>query len=231
MDFNQFWNNMGPGLLNLGVGAYDAYNAKKTAQQRLAASQTPFVNTAASGATGMLNSAVNMSPDAAAADRFNAQEALLAGPQAKDLADLQRSLYAKGMLGAANYNPGVQGIAPGTTAMSPQLAAFYAAQNADRAKRATMAMDQGQQFQTNQINNAAALQRASQGAQTAQLNNLSKVPSNAGITSQLLQGAVGMLGKNPGIIKDLWNWGSGLFGGGDNLSFLGGYTPGADFVW
>ena len=34
-----------------------------------------------------------------------------------------RSLYAKGMLGVATYNPGVPGVTPNGTPMNPQLAA------------------------------------------------------------------------------------------------------------
>jgi hypothetical protein len=231
MDFNQFWNTAGPGLLNLGVGLYNKNAAQKEAAGRLALAQGPLYGQAMGGAQATLGEAGNFNPDALATDRFNAGQALVAPVQQKQLADLQRMLYAKGMLGAANYNPGVEGITPNGTAMNPQLAAFYAAQNADQAKRAQAALGEGQTYANNLVSRAGNLQTIAGNAQGTGIAAQNTQPSGATSNGLLLKGVTDILTKNPGLFKTGIDWLGGLFGGGGNDTMLGGYNAGSDFVW
>jgi len=227
--YDDFWGRAGPGLLDLGVGLYNKNAAQKAAAQRLATAQGPLYGQAMGGAGATLAEAGGFNPDALAADRFATQESMLKPVQDKQMADLQRMLYAKGMLGTANYNPGVEGITPSGTPMNPQIAAFLAAQNADRAKRSQSSLLEGQQYANNLVNRAGALQKVAAGTQGTGLAAQNTQPSKAAGNAELLKGVAGMFTKNPGMIKDIWNWGSGMFGGsgfsGDALAAdFGGYA-------
>ena len=215
-NFDEFWNRAGPGLLDLGVGLYNKRAGQKEAAQRLATAQGPLYQQAMGGAGATLAEAGMLNPDALAASRFTAQEAMLKPVQDKQLADLQRMLYSRGMLGAANYNPGVEGIIPSGQAMNPQMAAFFAAQNADRRARAQAALGQGQEYANTLVNRAGALQRVAGGTQQTGLTAQGTQPSRATATGELLRGIT----RNPNIFRDIWNVGSGLFRGG--LDWLGG---------
>lgn len=213
---DEFWGRAGPGLLDLGVGLYNKNAAQKEAAARLATARGPLYGQAMGGAGATLAEAGGFNPDALAANRFAVQESMLKPVQDKQLADLQRMLYAKGMLGTANYNPGVEGITPSGTAMNPQMAAFFAAQNADRTKRAEASLGQGQDYANTLVNRAGALQRVAGGTQGTGIAAQNTQPSRSTSTGQIL---TGMLAKNPNILKDVW----GLFKGGANwLGGLGG---------
>jgi len=225
--FDEFWDRSGPGMLGLGVGLYNRHQAEREARKRLAGAQGPLFQSAMTGAQGMLGQLGALNPDALAADRFNAQEALLAGPQAKDLADLQRTLYAKGMLGTANYNPGIEGIEPGML-MNPHMAAFYAARNADRAKRAAGALDQGQRYADNLVTRASNLQGLAGNTQGTGLAAARTQSSRAYGNAKLLKGAMGILKDNPKILSRIGGMLGDVFGGvGDWLGGL--FSP--DFYY
>ena len=222
--FDEFWGRAGPGLLDFGMGAYNKRAAQKEAERRLAASRGPVYNQSTDMASKLLGEVGMLDADALAGDRFAAQEALLAGPQAKDEADLMRMLYSKGMLGVSNFNPGVEGITPNGTAMNPHMAAFYAARNADRAKRATGALDEGQKFATGMVDRAGALQRIGGNAQDTGFRGDDRIPSKSAANAEILKGIGGMLLKDPKIISDIFSFGKGLFsgiGGGWEDSWFG----------
>lgn len=233
--FDDFWGRAGPGLLYLGIGLYNKRAGQKEAQRWLSAAQGPLYQSAMGAAGGMLGQAADFNPDALAAERFAAGEEMLAGPQAKSLADLQRSLYAKGLLGVGNYNPGIEGVPSEGMLSNPHVAAFYAAQNADRTRRMNQSFDQGQTQANNLVNRASNLQQIAGGAQGTGIAAQDTQPSRSAANAELLRGAMGMLQKNPGIIRDVWDFGSGMLGGVrdffDPPSFLGGYNAGADFIW
>jgi hypothetical protein len=220
--FDEFWGRAGPGLLDLGTGLYNKNAARKEAAGRLGTAQGPLYQQAMGGAGATLAEAGNFNPDALAASRFGAGEALLKPVQDKQMDDLMRMLQAKGMLGISNYNPGVEGITPSGTPMNPQMAAFFAAQNADRAKRAQAALGQGQDYATGLVNRAGDLQRIAGGTQATGITAQNTQPSRATSRGEMLKGLGGMLAKNPGVIKDVWNWGAGLFGGGGGGMDFGG---------
>jgi len=224
---DEFWGKAGPGLLDLGAGLYNKNRAQKEAAQRLAAAQGPLYGQAMGGAGATLAEAGGFNPDALAANRFSTQESMLKPVQDKQLADLQRILYSKGMLGTSNYNPGVEGITPDGTPMNPQMAAFFAAQNADRAKRSQASLQEGQGYANNLVNRAGGLQQLAGGAQGTGIIAQGTQPSRATGNAEMLKGAIGMFSKNPGILKDLWGLGSGLFKGG--MDWLSPPAPSFDF--
>jgi hypothetical protein len=154
------------------------------------------------GANQALNVAGGMDPRALGQERYDATQGLLAGSDAKNEADLMRMLQAKGMLGAATFNPGVEGITPNGTAMNPKLAAYYAAKNARDAKMAAGALDQGDALQ----GQAANTQRAGMVAQDSQ-------PSKSAATMQLLKG-IGGVAKDTGLFGMGADWLKRTFGGG-----------------
>ena len=230
-DYNEFWGRAGPGLLDLGVGLYNKRAGQKEAQQRLQAAQGPLFQQAQAGAGGMLAQAGDFNPDELAASRFAAGEEMLAPVQAKQQADLIRMLRAKGMLGISNYNPGVEGVTPSGQAMNPQLAAFFAAQNADRTKRQQAALGQGQEYANQLVGRAGDLQRIGAGAQGTGLEAQRTQPSRAASNAGLIRGAVDIFRQNPNIIGDIGGMFSGLFGGGGGYGFGGFANPNEFSIW
>jgi hypothetical protein len=228
--YDDFWGRAGPGLLDFGMGAYNKRAAQKEAQRRLAASRGPVYDQSTDAASKLLGEFGMLDADALAGDRFAAQEGLLAGPQAKDEADLMRMLHAKGMLGVSNFNPGVEGITPDGTAMNPHMAAFYAARNADRSKRALGSLDEGQKFASGMVDRAGALQRVGGNAQETGFRADDRIPSKSAANAGMLKGAIDIFRQNPGILKDIWGGVSGLFGGG-GYGFGGFANPDEFSIW
>ena len=224
---DEFWGRAGPGLLDLGAGLYNKNRAQKEAAQRLATAQGPLYGQAMGGAGATLDEAGTFNPDALAASRFAAQESMLKPVQDKQQADLMRILRAKGMLGVSNYNPGVEGVVPDGTAMNPHMAAFFAAQNADRAKRSQASLIEGQNYANNLVTRANTLQGVAGNTQQTGINAQNTQPSKATGNAEMLKAAVGMLSQNPAILKDAWNLGSGLFKSG--FDWLGGGSPAPSF--
>ena len=200
-----FWRRMGnaaPGLFDIGTGIYGMNAGQKEAQQRLAAAQGPLYQQAMRASQTALNRAGSMDPRAAGAEWLQGQQGLLAGKDAADEDALFRRLYNTGMLGAASYNPGVEGIKPGGVAMNPQMAAFYAARNARDAKLSTEAMDRGEGQIDRMLDRSGRLQTQAANTQNAGMNAQRALPSRAAATTQLLKGVGGLL-KNKDVLKDI----------------------------
>lgn len=212
VDNGDFWSKAGPGLLDLGVGMYSRNAAMREAEERLKRSRGPLYDANMGAAQGMLAQAGTFDPQAHAAERFAAQQALIKPVQDKAHTDLLRTLRAKGMLGAATHNPGLEG---GTTdagvAVNPHVAAFYAAQNAQRSKDAYSALDSGQAYLDKILNRSGMLQRSAGDAQRMGLEAMRTQPSRATATHQLLKGGLGVL-KDSGVLKDVFKPG-GMLGG------------------
>jgi hypothetical protein len=216
--FDKFWSNAGPGLFDLGAGMYSRNRAQSEAAGRLNQAQGPAYTGQMDAAQRVLGEAGNFDPRAAGAERLKAQQGLLAGQDAKSEADLIRMLRSKGMLGAATFNPGVEGITPNGTAMNPQMAAFYAARNARDAKMSAGALDAGEAQLDRQLNRAGMLQRNANANRTADLDALRTQPSRSASDMQMLSGISGIL-RDTGALKAL----PGMIGGGmDWLKKLGG---------
>ena len=132
-----------------------------------------------------------MDPRAAAAERLASQQGLLAGKDVADETALMRMLQSRGLLGAANYNPGVEGIAPSTTPMNPHLAAFYAGRGARDARMAAESLEAGEGQVERGMRRAALGQQARAG-----------IPSKAAGQAKMLKDLYGMA-KETGVTKDI----------------------------
>jgi hypothetical protein len=200
-----FWNRLdkaAPGLLNTGANILGANAARRENAGMIADAQGPLYRQAMRQAGAAL--ADNGS------EWLRNQRSLLAGPDAADEDALFRRLQATGMLGAASYNPGVEGVTPNGTAMNPQMAAFYAARNARNAKMASDAQDQG-------INRAAKLHGIAAGAQNTGMGAMNPA-TKTNARMNLLKGGAS-IAKDLGYgVKDV----AGLFKGG--ADWLGNAT-------
>jgi hypothetical protein len=194
-----FWrraSKAAPGLFDLGIGAYGMSAGQKEAEQRLQGARGPAYDQAMNASAEALTRAGNMDPNAAAAERYKAQTGLMAGKDAADETQLMRMLQSRGLLGAANYNPGVEGIAPSGTPMNPQLAAFYAARGGRDAKIAADSLDAGDQRVNMMLQRSGMLANQAANQQRSGLAAASTQPSRVAGTVNLLKGA-------SGILKDL----------------------------
>lgn len=221
--YDDFWGKAGPGLLDFGLGMYSKDAAQKEAAKRLAAARGPLYDQAMSGASGMLSQAGSMNPDQFAADRFKANQALVQPVQDRDLDSFMRMLRAKGQLGMANYNPGVEGITPNGTAMNPQLAAFFAARNAATAKAANASMQQGQDYLDNLVRRSGMLSGQAANVQRSGLEGERTQPSRAAGNAELARGALKVLGDS-GVLKDVFKSAPGMIGSG--IDWLGNTISG-----
>lgn len=213
-DTRDWWKTFGqaaPGLFDIGTGLFTSQMGNREAKNRLAAAQGPLYQQQMAGAKTSLDKAGGMDPKAHAAERFATQRGLLAGVDAKSEDDLMRMLHSKGMLGVANYNPGVEGINPSEVAMNPHMAAFYAARNARDAKMSADSMREGEDHLDRLIGRGGTLQGQAAGTQAAGLQAQRTQPSKAQQTQLLLSGIGGVL-KDTGMfsagvdwLKDWWS--------------------------
>jgi hypothetical protein len=234
MQDSDFWRRMGnaaPGLFDVGAGVYGMQGAQKEARQKIEGARGPLYDQALTGAGEALTRAGSMDPKAAAAERFAANQGLLAGKDAADETALMRALHAKGMLGAGVYNPGVEGITPGSAPMQPQLAAFYAARGGRDAKMAADSLDQGEAQIDRMLKRSGMLQDQAAAKQRSGLEAAKLQPSRTAANLNLLKGLGGLF-KDVGGVKGV----TGLFSGGmDWLNNLNrptaAYGGGGDFEW
>lgn len=229
--YDNFWNKAAPGMLDMAGGLYTRNLANNEAASRLAAARGPLYNQQVAGASGMLTQAGNFDPNAFAADRFKEQQALLNPLYSTQENALMASLRAKGQLGLSSYAAAgvdpvtktTQSWAPGT-AVNPQLAAFYAARNAQQSKDAYGSMDQGQQYIDNLVKRSGLLSNAAANTQTSGIQGQNTQPSRAAGVAELLKGAGGVL-KDTGVLKDIVRGAPGFIGSipgmfGNGLSWL-----------
>lgn len=216
--YEDFWNKAGPGLLDAGIGFWGKNAAQQEASDKLGRAQGPAYQQAMDASTGMLTAAGNFDPKAFGQQRFEEQQALMAGVNDKEFNDLYRTLYAKGQLGIANYNPGIEGFTPNGTAMNPQLAAFFAAKQAQRSKDAYGAMDQGQKYLDTMLNRSGMLQRQAAGLQSSGLEAQRTQPSRAAGNMEVMRGLTNVL-KDSGVTRDIVRGAAG--GIKDGANWLG----------
>jgi hypothetical protein len=211
MKDTDFWNRLDkavPGMLDAGINIYGASAGRRENAGMIAGAQGPLYRQAMGQAGTTLDSA-NMDPRAAGAEWMKNQRSLLAGPDAADEDALFRRLHATGMLGAASYNPGVEGVTPSGTAMNPQMAAFYAARNARNAKMAADAQAHGEGMLDSRVARAGRLQGVAAGAQNTGMNAMNPATKTARGVNLLKGGA--SIAKDLGYgMKDV----AGLFKSG-----------------
>lgn len=227
VNWDDFWGRAAPGMFDLGVGLYGTSAGSKEASNRLRTAQGPLYDAQMGAAQTALAQAGNMDPQAFAQQRFNQNTALLAGKDAADEQDLLRYLRARGRLGAASFNPGVEGITPNGTPMNPQLAAFYAARNARDAKLAVDSYDQGQAQIDNYLKRSGMLGQGAAATQASGMAARGQLPSRSKANVALLKGAGSIL-KDTGMLKSAGDWLKGAAGGLGDF-FSGGPDPYAAF--
>lgn len=218
-----------PGLFDFGTGLYGMRAGRREADQRLRATQDPYYQQASAAAGDVLTRAGSMDPKAAAAERFAAQQGLLAGSDAASEDQLMRMLHSRGMLGVANFNPdsktplvpgfdpATMGVGKSAVAMNPHMAAFYAARGGRDARMAADSLNAGEQQLDRELKRAGMLNDQAVARQRANVETQKLIPSRAASTMNLLKGTTGIL-KDTGVMKDL----GGLFGKG--FDWLGGAT-------
>lgn len=222
-----FWDNIGPGLIQTGGNLYLQNRAAQEAEKRLRRAQGPLYDQQQAMAGQSLNLAQGMDPKALAAERFAAQQALVAPGNEAERQDLMRKLQAQGMLGAASYAPVAGTVATPGTAMNPQMAALLAAQEGAKAKAAYGSLGEGEQYLNDLINRGGALNRQALGAQASGQQALAQIPRKPTLSEMLVKGAI----KNPAVVKQA----AGMLGQG--ASWLKGviapdkrdYFGGSDF--
>lgn len=201
-------NKLFSGMLSTGADLWGASAQRSADEKRLAAARGPVYQQAQQGALGEMAAAGNVTPDSIYAQN----QALVAPTQAKQTADMQRQLYAKGLLGVANYNPGVEGIQAGTK-MNPHMAAMFAGQNAANAKLAAGATDQASALRTAAVGRASTLQGVGANQQTSGLAPYQRGSGVSSAGKSMLPGMISGIGgllKDSGALKGIGSWIAGL---------------------
>lgn len=212
--WQQFGDQFGPGLLGVGANIFGERAAGRQQQQMVRDLRGPLYGTEQALAGRSLALAGSMDPRAAAAERFAAQQQLLAPGEEAQRQELMRMLQSQGLLGLSSYGaiPGVV-TTPGQP-VNPYVASLLAAQGTQRAKSAYESLNEGEQQLDRLIGRSNTLQSGGRAATNAALQAklLAPRPSTA---STLLRGASGLL-QNPRVQQGVWDLlkkGTGMFTG------------------
>lgn len=238
MSFWDFMERSGPGLLDLGTSIYgmNAGNRQQDAQRGRV--QGPLYQGQMAGAQKSIDQAGNFDPKAHAAERFAAQQAIKKPSEDAGYLALMRSLHAKGMLGVSSNDPGVAakyGVSTDNGPINPQMAAFFAAQNAQRSKDAYDSLGQGDAYLQQLIKNAGMLQGQASATQQTGLTGEGLQRDRAGQTMGIIKSVSDLL-KKPGadgtsVIGDIFKTGgllnTGVTAGTDWLKSMFG-SPATD---
>lgn len=221
-----FWESMGPGLLGLGADIYGEQREARKTRQLLDQARGPLYGKTQALAGRSLDLAQNMDPKAMAAERFAAQQSLVAPGEEAQRQDLMRQLQAQGLLGVASHGavPGVV-TTPGQP-VNPYFASLLAAQQTARQKSAYESLNEGERYLDQLINRAGTVQGQAQGAQQSGINavraNLmqnrpkpidtllkvgTKILKDPAARSQI----PGLVRQVPGMLQGAGNWLSSLF--------------------
>ena len=204
-----FWENVAPGAVQAGVGMLSQRDAQREAEERLRRAQGPLYDATLSQAGKSLSLAGSMDPAAAARDRFNQQQALLAPGYDRDMQNLQRMATLRGQSGISSYSPvpGTQQV-PGGAPINPQMAALLAAQSGEKAQSAYNSLNQGEQQLDRLISRSGMLQGQAQGQRSTGQAAMSQIPVKKSFLSQVLgnQNTIGMLGKGLGWLLGDGDW-------------------------
>jgi len=230
-----FWENVAPGAVQAGVGMLSQRDAQREAEERLRRAQGPLYDATLSQAGKSLSLAGSMDPAAAARDRFNQQQALLAPGYDRDMQNLQRMATLRGQSGISSYSPvpGTQQV-PGGAPINPQMAALLAAQSGEKAKSAYDSLNQGEQQLDRLISRSGMLQNQAQGQRSTGQAAMSQIPVKKSPLTQILGGLPGLLGNKDtmGMLGKGFGWltGGGMQGtAGSNMSDPYGYGGGVGF--
>jgi len=203
-----FWDTVGPGAIETGGNIFLGNRASQEAEKRLRRAQGPLYDQQQVMAGQALNLARGMDPKAQAAERFAAQQALVAPGNEAEMQALMRQLQAKGMLGAASFSP-VAGTANTTGGpMNPQLAALFAAQQGAKNTAAYQSLGEGEQYLNDLIRRGGMLQQGAQGARASGQQALRQIPAKPGVAEMLLKGGMNIL-KDKKAQEAIFGIGSG----------------------
>ena len=221
-----FWDDFelsAPGLFGAGLGIYGQRREQTGREKLLRRAQGPLYDQQQALAGKSLALAGSMDPKAAAAERFAAQQGLVAPSNEAEMNNLMQMLQKNGLLGLSSYSA-VPGTAqtPGQP-VNPYVASLLAAQAGAKSKSAFQSLEEGEQQLDRLVNRSGALQGGAQGAQAANLRALSaaQIPARkAGIGDILTKGGLKIL-QDPRARGQVWDYAkkipglfSGLFGGG-----------------
>lgn len=153
-----FWETLGPGLLQTGGNILLNKMGGRQAQDYERRLQGPLYDTRQQMASESLALARGMDPKAAAAERFAAQQKLLAPGNEAQMNDLMQMLQSKGLLGLASHSavPGTA-MTPGV-AVNPYVASLLAAQQGAKEKSAFDSLREGEQQLDRLVNRGTTLQ-------------------------------------------------------------------------
>jgi len=214
-----FWDTIGPGLLEPGLGYIGQRREASAREKLLARAQGPLYDQQQALAGKSLTLAGSMDPKASAAERFSAQQALVAPSNEAEMNNLMQMLQSKGLLGLSSYSA-VPGTAqtPGV-AVNPYVASLLAAQAGAKNKSAYASLAEGEAQLDNLINRSGALTGQAQNARSsgqAALQQAQIAGRKPNVTDTLLKGGMDIL-KDPRARTQIWDLVKkvpGLFGGG-----------------
>lgn len=226
---DEFWGNVGTGLLSAGAGFYADEEARKRGEQRYQQAQGPLYNKMIEQAGKSLDLAGGMDPKAHAQERYNAWTNLQKpGWEEEDLA-IKRANYAQGTSGLSTHAP-VSGVAAPEGGMNPRWAAAYAAREKAKEQAGYDALNQGEAYLNNLIGRSTKLQGAATtntGLVQKQRENIpSKTSWGEKIATSLMnpQTLQGLIKGLPGMIEGAQN----LFGGGAGADAASGWQSSGD---
>jgi hypothetical protein len=219
-DFWKRTETAAPGMLQLGAGLWGTNAARREGKDNLAAAQGPEYAAAMGASQGALAQAGSMDPKAAAQERFNAAQGMLASKDATDMQSFQRMLQKQGQGGMATYG----GVEPGGAPINPQMAAYFAEKNKRDAALAYHSLREGEDQTDRMLNRSSALQNQANQQRASTLGARKAVPSKAAGTANFLKSGIGLakdtglLSGLPGMLKGGFDWlggSTGLWGGFD----------------
>lgn len=221
--FGEYANKFGPGLLSTGMNIIGQQQTGKQQRKMLGELRGPQYGAEQALAGKSLALAGSMDPQQMAAQRYTAQQELMAPGEEAQRQDLMRQLQKQGLLGLSSHAavPGV--ITTPGQAVNPYVAAMLAAQQTQRAKSAYQSLNEGDQYLDRLISRSTSLSAPGRAATAlaAQTKNLTPKPS---IAQLLLKGGSAILQNKQSrdAIWDLLKGGAGMLGfGGDNRSYYG----------
>lgn len=218
-----FWDQIAPGIGQAGGGMLSSYFTGKDDENRLKRAQDPLYGQAMGQARQSLGLAGAMDPVAAAKQRFEQQQGLMAPGRERDMQSLQRRLAAQGQGGIASFEPVPGTVAAPGQSMNPQMAAMLAAQEGAKSQSAYDALSQGEQQLDRLIGRSGMLQQQAQGQRASNLATQPRRPSFGSQVAGAMPGilgnkqVMGMLGKGIGRLFEGFGGGGrfGQFSGGD----------------
>jgi hypothetical protein len=201
-------------MLGIGVDLFGQRAAGRQQDRFVRDIRGPQYGTEQALAGRSLALAGNMDPQAAAAERYNAQQALMAPGEEAQRQALMRQLQSQGLLGLSSHGaiPGVV-TTPGQP-VNPYMASLLAAQQTQRAKSAYDSLNQGEAQLDRLIGRSNTLQQGGRAANIAALQSKAMAPKPS-TAMTLLKGASGIL-KDPRAQKSIWDLlgkGAGMLGG------------------